>query len=189
MPTLALSPQDSVAKVLFSQYQPIAKTGISPFANLSTATLTLGTGIPVWQITKATAQKYGVTKLMPDLLISPTTYFYPISTNNTTVLLIRVDQNSKGAWVFGGVGFAALVNEIALANVAWPAPTNVMIIVENLVTKEYLFHLNNLSAPNLTRFRFSDNAPEQLNGVAKIKYQDLELPDAEVARTLQFAWR
>lgn len=189
MPTLALSPQDSIAKSAFTQYQAIAKTGIGPFVDLKTATLALGAGVPVWHINKTTAQKYGVTKLMPDLLQSPTSYFYPISTKGTSVLLIRVDQSVSGKWVFGGVGYASLIKEIALANTTWPAPTNNLILVENEVTKQYLFHLTNLTTANLTHFRFGDEAPVEVNGVAQPKYLNLELPDAEVALTLQYAWR
>lgn len=189
IPTVALSPQDSTAQSLFTQYQAVAKTGFGPFADLKTSTLTLGTAIPVWHINKATAQKYGVTKLMPDLLQSPTSYFYSISAKGTTVLLLRVDLSTTSKWVSGGIGYVSLLKEIALANTAWPAPTNTLILVENEVTKQYLFHLNNLTTPNLTHFRFGDDAPIEINGVVQPKYLNLELPDAEVALTLQFAWR
>ena len=185
MPSLAVSPQDSVAKVQFSQFQTLVKAGVGPFANLKTSTLALGTSIPIWQITTATAQKYSTTKLITDLLVSPTSYFYPVAVNGTTTLLIQITHLNTGAWVSGGVGYASLVNEIALACTTWPAPANAMILVENAQTKGYLFHLTNLSTPNLTRFRLGDNAPEEVNDVINIKYQDLETPDAEVTRTLQ----
>jgi hypothetical protein len=181
---------DSTANAVFPQYQALALQNLGPFANLAGAPVSLGKPIGLWRITKATAMKYGQSKLMPDLLSPANSYLYPVLCNNKTILFLRINQLPTGKWVSAGVGYSQLVLEISDMQAYWPvAKGNVSILVENEVTKEILFSLTNLPQQNLTRFRFNDAAPQYENGVRVSKYKQLDTPDAEVARTIQVAWR
>jgi len=180
------TPPDSLAASEWDTYHKLAKQYPALYPQIRSNSK-LGTALPIWKITQKSVNAYNTSKQSADLLSAPDAVLYPVLNNDSTILFIRINQQPSGTWQNGGIGLAQLAKEYLIVQSEWSSTNgNAIVLVENEITRAYLFSLNNLESENLTPFKFQNDAGVESTAAAvDLKYQTLDVPASEVTRTLE----
>lgn len=145
----------------------------SPYQAYAEKDLRVGSPMPVWRITQESAQQYMESQKEQDLFLPAKMVLVPVIDGDQVVLFLKLVQVGKKDWETVGMGFSELAREVMAVSEVWPLEKQDWILVENEISREFLFSVLDQPEANLNHFQFTKAEVLEEGSSASSKYAEL----------------
>lgn len=181
----ATMPDAKSLALALDDFLSTANQANSPFEAYAGKRLTLGTPMPIWRITNESAQQYIISHKEKDLYVRPSTVFVPVIDGEKSVLLLKLVSANGKDWQTAGIGFSDLAREMAVLNEVWPLEQHDWMLVENEISREFMFSILDKQEANLNRFQFFGGDALEEGSTQPSKYVELGKTEQVITQILK----